>query len=162
VDDPLAREIAGVTLRLPTDLREAMIDHVREGAPEEVVGVLAGQRGADSDGPTGSEGGTVAETSVIERRYPAENAVATPETRYEIAPAEEFALLERVDDAGLDVVGFYHSHPRGPSAPSGTDARLAAWPGYSYVVVSLAGGEPTVGSWRWTGETFQRETIEVA
>ena len=136
-----------MTLVLPATLRDAVLEHAREGRPEEVVGVLAGERGEDR--------------SVVERRYPAENAAATPETRYEIAPAEELELLERADEAGLDVVGFYHSHPRGPPAPSETDARLAAWPGRSYVVVSLAGETPTVGSWRWTGEGFERESLEV-
>ena len=155
-----------MTLRLPAALREAMVEHARAGAPREVVGVLAGERrrpageGGREEGPA-ETAGTDAGLSVVERRYPAENAAATPETRYEIAPAEELALLERVDDAGLEVVGFYHSHPRGPPAPSETDARLAAWPGRSYVVVSLAAAEPTVGSWRWTGEGFRREAVEV-
>lgn len=135
-----------MTLILPTDLREATIEHAREGSPQEVVGLLAGDR---------SE-----ERSTVTRRYPAENAAETPRTRYEIAPAEELALLKRIEAAGLDVVGFYHSHPEGPPAPSETDARLAAWPGHSYVIVSLAGEEPQVGSWRWSGDTFQRERIE--
>ncbi|QLD89384.1 M67 family metallopeptidase [Natronomonas salina] len=135
-----------MTLVLPGDLRDGMVEHARAGAPEEVVGVLGGERGE--------------EESVAERRYPAENAAATPETRYEIAPAEELELLERVEDDGFDVVGFYHSHPRGPLAPSETDAELAAWPRYSYVIVSLE-VEPDLGSWRWTGETFERERVEV-
>ena len=134
-----------MTLVLPGDLRDGMVDHVRAGAPEEVVGVLAGVHRETE--------------SVAEQRYPAENAAATPETRYEITPAEELELLERVDD-GLDVVGFYHSHPRGPLAPSETDAELAAWPRYSYVIVSLEAA-PDLGSWRWTGETFERERVEI-
>ena len=136
-----------MTLVLPAAIREGMVEHARTGAPEEVVGVLAGDHG---DGE-----------SVAERRYPAENAASAPETRYEIAPDEELELLQRVDEAGLDVVGFYHSHPRGPLAPSETDARLAAWPRYSYVILSLAGDAAELGSWRWTGETFEREPVEV-
>lgn len=135
-----------MTLVLPGAIRDGMVDHARAGAPEEVVGVLGGERDE--------------EESVVERRYPAENAAATPETRYEIATAEELELLERVDNDGLDVVGFYHSHPRGPLAPSATDAELAAWPRYSYVIVSLE-AEPDLGSWRWTGETFERERVEI-
>jgi proteasome lid subunit RPN8/RPN11 len=136
-----------MTLVLPGPLREEMVDHARAEAPQEVVGVIAGERGEA--------------TSVVERRYPAENAASTPETRYEIAPAEELALLERVESAGLDVVGFYHSHPRGPLAPSETDAELAAWPGHSYVIVSFGGDGPEVGSWRWTGEAFEDEVVEI-
>jgi proteasome lid subunit RPN8/RPN11 len=145
-----------MTLVLSAGLREAIVEHALEGAPEEVVGVLAGERSAGASEATTETG----ERSVAERRYPAENAAATPETRYEIAPADELALLERAEDAGLDVVGFYHSHPRGPLAPSETDARLAAWPGRSYVIVSLA-DDPELGSWRWTGEAFEREPLVV-
>lgn len=135
-----------MTLVVPAETRSDIVAHARDGAPEEVVGVLAGDH---------------ADVSTVERRYPAENAAATPETRYEIAPEEELRLLEEVDAAGLDVVGFYHSHPRGPTAPSATDARLAAWPDYSYVIVSLAGDDAEIGSWRWRGEGFESERIEV-
>ncbi|WP_336135134.1 desampylase [Natronomonas amylolytica] len=134
-------------LKLPAAVRDEAVAHARDGAPEEVVGVLAGRRGEDR--------------STVERIYKATNAAETPETRYEIAPAAELDLLERIDEAGLDVVGFYHSHPRGPAGPSETDARLAAWPGHSYVVVSLAGDDADLGSWRWTGETFEREAVDV-
>lgn len=133
-----------MTLVLPGRVESEVVSHAREGAPEEVVGVLAGDRG---------------DRSVVQRAVRAENAAATPETRYEIAPAAELELLERIDEAGLDVVGFYHSHPAGPAEPSPTDERLAAWVGYSYVVVSLAGGEPDLGSWRWTGDAFEREAV---
>lgn len=134
-------------LELPSTLRADIVSHAREGAPEEVVGVLAGTRGED--------------TSTVERVYTAENAAETPESRYEIAPTEELDLLERIEDAGFDVVGFYHSHPRGPARPSETDARLAAWPGHSYVIVSLADDEATLGSWRWTGEKFEAERVDI-
>jgi proteasome lid subunit RPN8/RPN11 len=134
-----------MTLELSQGVRADIVAHASAGAPEEVVGVLAGDHGP--------------ELSVARRRYRAENAAERPETRYEIAPREELRLLERIEDDGLDVIGFYHSHPRGPSAPSETDARLAAWPGYSYVIVSLAGAEPELGSWRWDGGTFEREPI---
>ena len=134
-----------MTVELPAPVREDLVEHAREGAPEEVVGVLAGSHGEDR--------------STVERSLRADNAAETPGTRYEIAPAEELALLERVDEAGLDVVGSYHSHPRGPLEPSEVDARRAAWPGYSYLIVSLAEVPPAVGSWRWTGETFREEVV---
>lgn len=133
-----------MTLVLPGRLESKIRSHACEGAPEEVVGVLAGERD---------------ERSVVERVLRAENAAGDPEMRYEIEPVEELDLLERVDDAGLDVVGFYHSHPAGPSRPSPTDERLAAWVGYSYLVVSLAGPEPELGSWRWTGDAFEAESV---
>ena len=135
-----------MALELPNVHREAIVEHARGGAPAEVVGVLAGESGAEAR---------------VERRYPARNAAETPETRYEIASEAELEILERIDDAGLDVVGFYHSHPRGPLEPSATDAALAAWPGRAYVIVSLDGGRAELGSWRWRGDRFEREPVRV-
>lgn len=133
-----------MTIELPASVRRSMFDHAGDGDPREVVGVLAGTHG---------------DTSAIERGYRATNAADDPRVRYEIAPGEELELLERIDDDGHDVVGFYHSHPRGPLEPSATDARLAAWPDYSYLIVSLAADPPAVGSWRWRGDGFEREPV---
>ena len=115
-----------------------MVAHARAGAPEEVCGILAGTR-------DGSEG-RVAE------RHPAENVADRPRSRYEIDPREQLDRMEAVADAGRAVVGFYHSHPRGPAEPSATDVEEATWPDRSYVIVSLdEDGTATVGAWRWNG-----------
>jgi proteasome lid subunit RPN8/RPN11 len=151
-----------VTLHLARPVREELVAHAREGAPEEVCGVLGGSHGE------GSSRATLA--------LRATNAADSPRTRYELDPAEQLELMRTVeqdstssragsDDAvegdGDEVVGFYHSHPRGPPAPSDVDAREATWTGHSYVIVSLGGDEPLVRSWRWTGEAFEREAVEV-
>ncbi|PSQ47146.1 hypothetical protein BRD15_07620 [Halobacteriales archaeon SW_6_65_15] len=125
-----------------------MVAYAREGAPEEVCGVLAGVRGA--------------EEQRVETAHRAENAAESPTVRYEIGPREQLELLEAVEAAGREVVGFYHSHPRGPTEPSATDAELATWPDRSYVVVALDGSDgASVGSWRWTGEEFEEENVRV-
>ncbi|PSP56140.1 hypothetical protein BRC82_03040 [Halobacteriales archaeon QS_1_67_19] len=124
-----------------------MVTHAREGAPAEVCGILAGTRG---DGEHRAK-----------ERFPAENAADRPRTQYEIDPREQLELMERVEARGREVVGFYHSHPRGPEGPSATDAAEATWPGRSYVIVSLDGDGASVGSWRWTGEEFAEETVRI-
>lgn len=144
-----------MTLRLPAGNREEMLAHAREGAPEEVVGVFGGARDVATGGGVGAEA-----TAVVETVHRAANAADRPRTRYAIGAEEQFALMQTIEDAGRDVIGFYHSHPEGPLAPSPTDADRAAWPGRSYVIVSLA-GEPALGSWRWSGEAFEREPLEV-
>lgn len=132
-------------LRVHPDAHDAMVAHAREGAPEEVVGVLAGER--DPDRVTG-----------VER---ASNAAETPETRYAIDPAEQVAVLDRIEARGDEVVGFYHSHPRGPPRPSATDEARATWAGYVYAIVSLA-DDPSLDAWRWTGEAFAPLAVRVA
>lgn len=41
---------------------------------------------------------------------------------------------------GLDIIGFYHSHPNAPARPSQYDLDHA-WPWYSYVIVSIQDGK---------------------
>lgn len=123
-----------------------MVAHARKGAPEEVCGILAGTRRES--------------THRVEERYPAENTADRPRTRYEIDPREQLQLMETIESDGRSVVGFYHSHPRGPPGPSATDAAQARWPDRSYVIVSLD-GEPSIGSWRWTGEEFVAEDVQI-
>jgi proteasome lid subunit RPN8/RPN11 len=67
--------------------------------------------------------------------------------RFLIRP-EELVLGERyAAEKGLDVVGFYHSHPDHPAVPSNYDLEHA-WPLYSYIVVSVnAGVAQDLRSW---------------
>ncbi|MFC6725709.1 Mov34/MPN/PAD-1 family protein, partial [Halobium palmae] len=84
---------------------------------------------------------------------------------YELDPEAALEAIERVESSGRDVVGFYHSHPRGPLEPSATDRARATWPGYVYCIV-VPGGESGTSSegvraWRWTGEAFESLDVEV-
>jgi desampylase len=127
---------------------DAIVEHAREGVPHEICGVLGGEYGE--------------ECSRVESVQQAENVAERPETRYYIDPEEQLELIDGIEDGGSDVVGFYHSHPAGPTEPSETDADRATWPGLSYVIVAL-GSEPFVGAWRWNGERerFEQETVRV-
>lgn len=64
----------------------------------------------------------------------------TPENRFDFDPKEHLAVQRRARERGLEVVGFYHSHPDHPARPSQYDLDHAAWPGYSYVIVSVGKG----------------------
>ncbi|MGQ3411360.1 desampylase [Natrinema sp. LN54] len=134
-------------IALPTAIREAILERARGGRPAEICGVLGGEYEPEG-------------RSRVRSQYPAENVAETPRTRYEIDPEEQLAIFDRLEDRGEEIVGFYHSHPRGPPRPSATDAAQATWPDRSYLIVSL---EPLgVGSWRWrTGdqERFEREEL---
>lgn len=119
-----------------------------DGGAEEVCGVLAGEYDD--------------ERSRVTATYATENVADTPEIRYYIDPEEQLAVIEEIEDAGLDVVGFYHTHPAGPTQPSETDADRATWPDYSYAICAFD-GYPYLGSWRWRGgdETFEQEIVRV-
>jgi proteasome lid subunit RPN8/RPN11 len=63
--------------------------------------------------------------------------------RFLITPEDMLKAEQTARAAKLEVVGFYHSHPDHPSAPSGYD-KDHALPFYSYVIVSVDRGKAQV------------------
>jgi len=132
---------------LASDAYDDVLAHAREDAPREACGVLVGDR---EDGST---------RATVARRVT--NVADAPRVEYEMDPAEQLRVFEDAESRGREVVGFYHSHPAGPPRMSDRDRSDAAWPGYTYLLVSLAGRPPFVGAWTWTGERFERESVAV-
>lgn len=106
--------------------------------PEECCGILLGRRrGA---------------LTRVDRALPVVNA--RPRDRehgYEIAPRDVLAAQRSARRVGLEIVGFFHSHPDGVPRPSRADV-AAAWPDTSYVVLARDGAAWTAGSWRLRAE----------
>jgi len=142
-------------------LSRELLDHLRRAGarayPEEGCGVLLGQEDPGA-GPEGRALRTVTEVR------PVENARAGDrERRYLIPPGTFLQVEEEAREKGLEVLGFYHSHPDHPAEPSRTDKELA-WPWYSYVIVPVRRGIPgTPRSWRLLDDRsrFRSEEIQV-
>jgi proteasome lid subunit RPN8/RPN11 len=100
---------------------EAVITHAREASPSECCGLLIGAG-------TG-----------IDEATPARNLAEGP-SRYLIDPADHIAARRAARSRGLEVVGFYHSHPQSAAWPSPTDLAEAAYPEAVHLIVSLADG----------------------
>jgi proteasome lid subunit RPN8/RPN11 len=77
-------------------------------------------------------------------------------SRFLINPEDHIRARRDARAAGLDVVGFYHSHPRSEPMPSATDLAEASYPGYLYLIVGLVGGDADVRLYRFRGNTFER------
>jgi proteasome lid subunit RPN8/RPN11 len=104
---------------VPKAVFDGMITHAREDDPNECCGLIGGR---------GDEATTL---------YPASNAEASP-FRYSLAPTEQLELMNRIEDAGEDLIGIYHSHTRSGAWPSQTDINLAGgWPEAVWFIVSL-------------------------
>lgn len=83
--------------------------------------------------------------------------------RFLIDPMEQLKAEKEARQRGLDVVGYYHSHPDHRPVPSEYD-RVHAWPWYSYVIVSVERGKAkAVTSWVLSEDRsrFEEETLEV-
>lgn len=136
-------------VRLAAADLETIRARAKSGEPEEVCGILVGRRGE-----------TVLE---VERVIPTANAHPNPRTEYLIPPEELLRVcLQAEDEWGLEVVGFYHSHPAGPPHLSRTDVARASWPGAAYLLVWLAPEEGVgVSTWNEASRSFEPLDLEV-
>ncbi len=132
-------------ISLTRETHEALLAYAQEGVPEEVCGVLGGHRESDTH---------------IESIYRIPNVATNPHVEYVIDPEAQLDAMEEIESTGREVVGFYHSHPRGPEEPSETDAERATWPGFYYLIVALD-GQPSISTWRWTGERFETGVLDI-
>lgn len=133
-------------LFMPETLGESLNAFARQGYPHETCGLLLGVRRG--------------EEHVVSRVRRARNLnVERPEDRYELDPQDFLSADREARAAGLDIVGIWHSHPDHPARPSATD-RDGAWPGWSYLIVSVGReGVGEIRSWRLNGGDFEEEEI---
>ena len=109
---------------------DRMMEHARATLPNEACGLLVGRNGQAG------------------RFIPTENTLRS-ETEYEIDPAFLAATFRLLRDSGEELVGIFHSHPKGPARPSNRDLERAYYPEAVHVIVSLADPEsPQIGCFR--------------
>ena len=94
---------------------------------------------------------------VVDRLVRGRNVHPTPETRYEIDPAQLREAITGPDDTDRYLVGIYHSHPRTEPKPSAFDIANAYWPEQIYVLTSLRFEPPEVFAYR----IKQREVTQI-
>jgi proteasome lid subunit RPN8/RPN11 len=122
--------IAGCGLR-------TIIDHARDAAPDECCGLLLGRK------------------DEIVEAIRARNIAADPATRFVIDPTDHFGAIRTARARSLQIVGFYHSHPRSAPAPSLRDLAEFDYPDHLYVIVSVRTTPAEVGLFRFASGTFQ-------
>jgi proteasome lid subunit RPN8/RPN11 len=78
--------------------------------------------------------------------------------RYNIAPLELVRIEREARRQGLEITGFYHSHPDHPAQWSTTDFAEAHWLGCSYVITEVAQGNASItNSFLLTGSTEEEK-----
>jgi proteasome lid subunit RPN8/RPN11 len=127
---------------IPGAVRDEIVAHARAGLPNEACGILAGLDGR------------------VERFFPAEPDEPSP-YYYRIESRDQIRIMNAIDEAGLDLLGIYHSHTSSPAYPSRTDAEQAFWPDAVYVIVSLAGADPDVRGYRIHDMSITEEALRV-
>jgi proteasome lid subunit RPN8/RPN11 len=106
--------------RLADQIRQAILTHADNCAPDECCGLLA----ADTEGR-------------ITFAYPLTNVDPSP-VSYTVDPDEHFAALSHAESQGWEIAGAFHSHPAGGATPSMIDVQAALEPDWIYLIAAPA------------------------
>jgi proteasome lid subunit RPN8/RPN11 len=99
-------------LRLSQNQFDQIVAHALENREQESCGMLAGRDGR------------------VVQIHRAHNVAETPRTRFTMDPHDIQKISDEIDAAGMDLLGFYHSHTHTQAYPSDTDR--ADWPARWY------------------------------
>ena len=125
------------TATLPAHIRDEMVAHARVELPNECCGVLVGR-------------------SEIERSVPMRSVPPAPDAYY-MDPEQQIELFTEMESTGEQLLGIYHSHPKGPLEPSDMDLRLASHPDALCCIVSLADADvPELGAFYLRSGRFEQ------
>ncbi len=107
-----------LTLEIPRDILDVMIEQAGTEAPIETCGILAGK------------------APRVQRLYKMTNVDRSCD-HFMMERAEQFRVARDIRTAGLRMLAIYHSHPETPARPSAEDIRLALTSDVAHVILSL-------------------------
>ncbi|MGF1731700.1 Mov34/MPN/PAD-1 family protein [Photobacterium kasasachensis] len=132
-----------------------VIKHAETSYPHECCGFIIGTASIDQSGDIQASGSYYL-PCLNEKN---ENR----ERRFLIDPLAYQDAEDKADSEGLSIISIVHSHPDHPDIPSEFD-RVHAWPGLSYIIVSVCNGTASgYRSWRLTDdrERFDQELVRI-
>jgi proteasome lid subunit RPN8/RPN11 len=127
-----------VGIRVGAAVCDAIVAHARETAPAECCGLFLGR---------GEE---------IVEAVRARNVADDRTIRFLIDPADHFSARRAARARGLEVTGFYHSHPGTAAEPSARDLAEFSYAGHLYGIVSLRVEPAEVRLFRFDAGNFHR------
>jgi proteasome lid subunit RPN8/RPN11 len=131
-------------IELDDVLFKEMVEHGLREFPNEACGLVAGRDG------------------VPVRFVAMRNLDASPAS-YRLDPKEQLQVFDEMDDAGLDLLGIFHTHTHSEAYPSETDKRLAFYPDSFYMVMSLSDRErPLLRAFRILEGEVSEEDVTVS
>jgi proteasome lid subunit RPN8/RPN11 len=137
------------SVALTRDIYDQIIEHAKSSYPNECCGIMIGSN--------------MKGKKILYVHRTENTNTERARDRYIISPTEIFLMDREARSQGLDIIGFYHSHPDHPNVPSETD-REWGQPKYSYMIVSVNNGkEAEARCWSFDDENapFKEEKIEI-
>ena len=112
-----------MTLKIKKTHLNEIFEEAKKKYPIEACGILAGKK-HDSE-------------AFVEKVYHAKN-ILNSKSAYRIDPADQIKAFQEAEIEGLEIIGFYHSHPFWEPYWSKEDEEKGkAWINYLHVIVSL-------------------------
>jgi proteasome lid subunit RPN8/RPN11 len=118
-------------LRTTQTILDSIRAHGEEAYPNECCGVLL----ADS---------TQKDRRIVASVRAGNARTDSAQNRYSISPLELIKIEREARQQGLEIAGFYHSHPDHPAQWSATDFAEAHWLGCSYMITAVVQGKATI------------------
>ena len=116
--------MAKTNVELPAALAEQIRREAEIAIPRECCGLLEGLRDGDR--------------FLVTALHPARN-LAIDADRFDLDPRDHLAASKAARAQGRQIIGCYHSHPRGAAHPSERDAQGAGEENFLWLIA--AGGE---------------------
>lgn len=140
-------------LHIPGTIYATIVAHGAASYPYEGCGLLLGSAEGDRN--------IVSAARPLPNVWPVESE--KPE-RFRIAEDDWRDVELDAAAEGLDVIGIFHSHPDHPPVASPRDLAWASWPGYSYLITQVNGGQPGISrSWQLAADRsgFLEEDVAI-
>ena len=102
--------------RVTSQVVKALEEAALGAHPQEACGILLG------------------EGAVVTHFEETRNVHPSPQTHFEIDPLALITAHREAREGGLQVLGYFHSHPTGPAKPSKTDQEQAAGDGMLWAI----------------------------
>lgn len=138
-------------IRIAEDALQQIREHGVRTYPEECCGVMLGR---EVDG-----------NRTIDAVFPVDNVQeSNRKRRFLVSPAQYIEAEKEATERGMDLLGFYHSHPDHPAAPSAYDTEHAL-PWFTYVIVSVQDGKAddlTAWALHENRERFDQNSVVVS
>jgi proteasome lid subunit RPN8/RPN11 len=154
----------GLEIVIGAELAQKIREHGVETYPDECCGALLGRDNALVGDPR-SDASSSKFSRCVYSLFPLVNRRDdSPRNRFSLTADDVLQAEKAARAQGLEVIGWYHSHPDHPARPSDFD-RDHAWPWYSYIIVSVHQGAPQdMTSWQLKDDRsgYLEEKIDTA
>ena len=131
-------------ITISKQVHDAMIEHAKNGYPNEACGLLAGSRKDEAS-----------------EFYPMSNMDGAA-ISYFMDPKEQLLVFKDMRKKNIELRGIFHSHVASEAYPSQKDVRLAFYEDASYLIVSLSDmAKPVLKSFKINEEKVTEEDIKI-